>query len=110
VYFLQVQTLTSVWGPSGNHPKPRTIEEDEVAILDLVFPLNNLQAIAQPTQIARSVVSADFTADAACANLVRHRSVGLERELHSAALAASVQGHRHFFERSILESGDDCVL
>lgn len=42
--------------------------------LDLVYPFRDHQAIVQSRQVTGAIVSSDFTADAACANLVRNRS------------------------------------
>ena len=61
-------------------------------ILNTPLPLDHLQRLRDPAQIHAPAVSADFATDAARAQLVRDRRVGLERELHGAALAAAFEG------------------
>ena len=60
-------------------------------ILDQFLPLSDFQAISYPAQIDAAAVTADFPADAACAQLVGHGGLGIECELYAAALAASIE-------------------
>lgn len=60
-----------------------------VDILNQLPPLNHLQALGYPPQIDAPAVPADFPADAACAQLVGDRGLGVEGKLDFAALAAS---------------------
>lgn len=67
------------------------LSADKVYKLDEFLPLLNLERVSQSTQVDAAVVASDFATDAACAELVGDRGVGLEFELYAAALAASFQ-------------------
>lgn len=56
------------------------------------LPLFNIQRVREAAQIDTPHAAADFAADAARAQLVRHGGVRGQAELHAAALAAAVEG------------------
>jgi hypothetical protein len=66
-------------------------EKGRGGILDQVLAFGDFQRISYPAQVDTAAVPAALPTDRACAELVRHWRVGLESELDTTALAASLE-------------------
>ena len=64
---------------------------DWAGLLDQILSLGYFQTICYPAQVDATAVSADFTTDTACTELVGYWSLRIQCELYAAALAASFE-------------------
>ena len=60
-------------------------------VLDQIEAPEDLQAVVEAADVDAAAVAAHLAADAAGAELVRHRRLRLQREFYAAALAARVE-------------------